>query len=143
MRSQTVDAVKFDCVTIYFSDIVGFTALSAESQPMQVGLYNEDQDIRPRIPQNTLPDFPPLSWYIAYCQACYVWHIEPIFIIQLWQQVFFIGAIISIAISIAISYELEAPENGQWSAKREYKKRRVTKDNILHLSCLGVVIARE
>jgi len=40
MRGQTVEAVKFDCVTIYFSDIVGFTALSAESQPMQVRSYN-------------------------------------------------------------------------------------------------------
>ena len=36
MRGQTVEAVKFDCVTIYFSDIVGFTSLSAQSQPMQV-----------------------------------------------------------------------------------------------------------
>ena len=36
MRGQTVEAVKLDSVTIYFSDIVGFTALSADSQPMQV-----------------------------------------------------------------------------------------------------------
>lgn len=35
-RGERVEAESFDCVTIFFSDLVGFTELCAQSTPFEV-----------------------------------------------------------------------------------------------------------
>ena len=62
MRGETVVAERYDAVTIYFSDICGFTALSAKSTALEVRTCV-------RVHEVNLKDEPFEACYVDQCHS--------------------------------------------------------------------------